>query len=59
MARFKVGFHYTEYGSAYVYADSAEEAEQIVHDLLEESGTEELTYETNDRDYGAQDAEQV
>lgn len=59
MARYRVGFHYTEYGSAYVYANSAAEAEQHVEEMLSESGTEELIYETNDRDYGAQDAEQV
>jgi hypothetical protein len=57
---FLVGFWYTEYGSKVVKAETPEIAEQIVHDMLAEYGTEAMgDYNCNDRDYGAQDAEEI
>ena len=53
---YQVGFWYTVYGSTRVRADKGEEAEQKVKEILSYSGLDEIEYETNDRDYGAQDA---
>ena len=54
---YRVGFWYTEYGSAYVVAESAEQAEQWLYDELSQNGLDDIEYKCNDRDYGAQDAE--
>jgi hypothetical protein len=52
MTKHKVGFYYTEYGTAMVEASSAQEAEQKLHDMLAENGVPEDA-RINDRDYDA------
>jgi len=65
MKKYKVDFWYTEYGTAYIDAESKEDAESKVYKHLEEFGLEvnqdfeDLQRKTNDRDYGSQDAEQI
>lgn len=59
MKTFRVGFYYTEYGSAYVEAQTAEQAEQKLQDELGENGIDNIEYTFNDRDYMAQDAEEA
>lgn len=57
---YRVGFWYTECGTAKVMARTEQEAENKLHEFLNDSGDlNELDYECNDRDYGAQDAEEV
>ena len=57
---YRVGFWYTEYGTAlHIEADSQEEAEKWLYDELEQNGLDEIEYKVNDRDYGAQDAQEV
>ena len=59
MPIYKVGFWYTEYCTAqHIEADSAEEAEKWLYDELEQNGTGEIEYRTNDRDYGTNSAEE-
>ena len=57
--KYAVGFWYTEHGTAYVEAESVEDAEDKVMDILQNDGLDSLYYKCNDRDYGAQDAELV
>lgn len=60
MKTYKVSFWYTEYGTATnIEANSQEEAEQWLYDELQQNGLEEFEYKLNDREYGAQDAEEV
>jgi len=65
MPKFRVGFHYTEYGVVTVEADNPESAESVVEAALDADGTSFdsngsfTNYETTDRDFGAQDAEEV
>lgn len=59
MKKYKVGFWYTVYGSTEVEAVNYVEAEEKVREALQNEGIEELEYRQNDRDYGAQDAEEI
>lgn len=60
LKQYRVGFWYTEYGTARIMAKTEQEAENKLHEFLGDSGDlNELDYECNDRDYGAQDAEEV
>lgn len=54
---YTVDFWYTTYGTAtHIEAESQEAAEQWLHDEMEQNGIDEFEFETNNRDYGAQDA---
>ena len=57
--KFGGDFWYTEYGTAYTIAKSAEEAEEIIREKLADSGLEHIAYRCNGRDMGAQDAEEI
>ena len=57
---YRVDFWYTVYGTAmHVEADSPEEAEKWVYDELQQNGIDDMEIRVNDRDYGAQDAEEL
>jgi len=51
MDNYRVFFHYTEGGKAFVDADSREEAEEKVEKHLENSGLNGLDYEGTHREY--------
>lgn len=59
MKIYSVGFWYTEYGTAFIRADSVEDAENKVYKKLQKNGLSELIYKTNDREYGSQDGEET
>lgn len=57
-ARFAVGFYYEEAGVAFVEADTAEEAEALVMDQLDQGGVDELAdVECKHRDFATVDVE--
>lgn len=56
---YKVGFWYTEYGTATVEAQSEDEAREIVQEELSDNGLDQLNYKQNDREYNAEDVEEI
>jgi hypothetical protein len=66
MPKFRVGYHYTEYGVVTVNALNKGSAELLVNELLDDNGTEFdftnpniIHNETTDREFNTQDAEKV
>lgn len=56
---YKVAFWYTEYGTTTVEAKDEDEAREIVREELADNGLELIDYRTNDREYSAEDVEEI
>jgi hypothetical protein len=54
--KYRVGFHYAQYGGIDVRADSPAKAEEKLEAFLDEEGLENLKYDSTDREFFAQDA---
>lgn len=60
MKAYNVEFHYEEYGTAEVHANSKKEAENTLYDLLDEEGIQGMrNYKCNGREYFTQDAKEI
>lgn len=57
--KYRVGFHYAQYGVIDVMADSPAKAEAKLEAVLDEDGYENLNYESTHREFFAQDAELI
>ena len=59
MKKYKVAFYYTVYGSVDVKAKNEEEARDIIQEKLSYSIDDLGDYEQNDREYNAEEAEEI
>jgi len=59
MKTYKVGFWYTLYGTTTVKATGEKQARNKAQKHLSEYGLDELEYKCNDREYGAEDVEEI
>ncbi len=57
MKTYRVLFWYTVYGRTQVQAESKERAKRNLKHQLDTEGLDGLDYETNDRDFGTEDAQ--
>ncbi len=57
MNTYRVLFWYTVYGRTQVQAESKERAKRNLKHQLDTEGLDGLDYETNDRDFGTEDAQ--